>query len=87
MSWFLNNLGSLLKEKLVILIGDKVVYENIGENMLEFYKDLWKSDEKRDNMAEYGLANENARKLMSKNDSGTKIAKTNGVLHETIATL
>ena len=55
--------------------------------MLEAYKDLWKSDEKRGNMAEYGLANENVKKLMSKDDSGNKTAKTNGVLDETIATL
>ena len=55
--------------------------------MLEAYKDLWKSDEKRDIMVEYGLANENVRKLMSKDDSGNKTAKTNGVLDETIATL
>ena len=79
-SWFLNNLGRLLTEKLLILIGGKVVYENTGESMLELYKDLWKSDEKRDNMAEYRLANENVRKRMSKDDNGNKTAKTNSVL-------
>ena len=38
-------------------------------------------------MAEYGLANENIRKPMSKDDCGDKTAKTDGVLDETIATL
>ena len=33
--------------------------------MLEVYKDLWKSDDKKDSMAKYELANENVRKLMS----------------------
>ena len=36
-------------------------------------------------MAEYGLPNENGRKLMSKHDSGDKTAKTDGVLDVTIA--
>ena len=61
--WFLNNLGRLLTETLPILIGDKVVYENTGESMLEIYKDLWKSDKKRDNMVEYGLAKRERKKI------------------------
>ena len=38
-------------------------------------------------MAEYGLLNENIRKLMSKDDSGDKTAKTDGVLDLNIANL
>ena len=33
----LNNLGRLLTEKLLIFIGDKVVYESTGESMLKIY--------------------------------------------------
>ena len=86
-SWFLNNLGKLLCERLTVNIGGEVVYDSTGESLLETYKDLWKSDKERENMSEYGLANENVRKLMSKDDSGSKAAKTDGVLDPTIANI
>ena len=37
--------------------------------MMEVYKDLWISEEDRDSRQEFGLANENVRKLASKDDS------------------
>ena len=61
------------------------VYQNTGESMMEVYKDLWRSNEDRDNRQEFGLANENVRKLVSKDDSGNKSAKTDAVLDLTIA--
>ena len=54
---------------------------------MEVYKDLWRSDEDRDNRQEFELANENVRKLVSKDDSGNKATKTDGVLDLTIANM
>ena len=54
---------------------------------MEVYKDLWKSEEDRDNRQDFGIANENVRKLISKDDSGDKVAKTDGVLDLTIASM
>ena len=55
--------------------------------MMEVYKDLWRSEEDRDNRQDFGLANENVRKLVSKDDSANKATKTNGVLDLTIANM
>ena len=68
-SWFLNNLGKLLKKRLVVKFAGEIVYDNTGESLLEIYKDLWKPDYERDDMIEYGIGNENVRKLISKHDS------------------
>ena len=79
-SWFLNNLGRLLVDRLNDNVQGVEVYQNTGESMMEVYKDLWRSNEDRDNRQEFGLANENVRKLVSKDDSGNKSTKTDGVL-------
>ena len=84
-SWFLNNLGRLLIDQLCIRVQGKKVYQNTGESILEVYKDLWRSDVDRENRQQYGIANENVRKLISKHDSADKAAKTDGVLDTTIA--
>ena len=55
--------------------------------MMDVYKDLWRSDEDCDNRQEFGLANENVRKLVSKDDSGNKATKTDEVLDLTIANM
>ena len=55
--------------------------------MTEVYKDLWRSEEDRENRQEFGIANENVRKLISKDDSANKAAKTDGVLDLTIANM
>jgi hypothetical protein len=49
-SWFMNNLGKLLCERLMIRVGGEIVYDNNGESLIEVYKDLWKMDTKRANM-------------------------------------
>ena len=74
-SWFLNNLGRLLIERLEISVQGKLVYQNTGESILEVYKDLWRSALDRENRQEYGIANENVRKLISKDDSADKSTK------------
>ena len=79
-SWIGNNLGRLLCEELHVRIGGEVVYENTGESIIEIYKDLWKSDAKRENMIEYGIANENIRKMLSKDDSAVSKNKDDDVL-------
>ena len=86
-SWFLNNLGRLLVDRLSVNVQGVEVCQNTRESMMEVYKDLWRSDEDRDNRQEFGLANENVRKLVSKDDSGSKATKTDGVLDLTIANM
>ena len=39
-SWFLNNLGRLLVDRLSIKVQGVEVYQNTGESMLEVYKDF-----------------------------------------------
>ena len=68
-SWFLNNLGRFLVDRLSVNVQGVEVYQTTGESMMEVYKDLWRSDEDQDNRQEFGLANENVRKLVSKDDS------------------
>ena len=63
------------------------MYQNTGESMMEVYKDLWRSEEDRDSRQEFGLANENVRKLASKDDSGNKSTKTDGILDLIIANM
>ena len=84
-SWFLNNLGRLLIAELEVRVQGKAVYKNSGESVIEVYKDLWRSNADRENRQEYGIANENVRKLISKDDSADKAAKTDDVLDVTIA--
>ena len=75
-SWFLNNLSKLLKNRLVIKFAGEIVYDNMGESILEVYKDLWKPPHERSDMIEYGIGNENVRKLISKDDSGVTSGNT-----------
>ena len=84
-SWFLNNLGRLLVDRLSVFVQGVETYQNTGESMLEIYKDLWRSEDDRKKRQEYGLANENTRKLISKDDSGSDSAKTDGILDKTVA--
>ena len=81
-SRFKNNLERILCEGLAIQIGGEIVYDNRGQGVFETYKDLWKSDSKRNGMLEYGVANENIRKLMSGDDSATTSGKDDDVLLE-----
>ena len=81
-SRFKNNLRRILCEGLTIQIGGEIVYDNRGEGIFETYRDLWKSEAKRDGMLEYGIANENIRKIMSGDDSATTSGKDNDVLLE-----
>ena len=87
-SWFKNNLGRLLSEGLNVRIGGEVVYDNTGESIREIYKDLCKSDDKRKSMVEYGIGNENLRKMLSKDDSAVTVYKAEDVLmakiHDTL---
>ena len=48
-SWFLNNLGRLLVYRLSINVQGVEVYQNTGESLMEVYKDLWRSEEDREN--------------------------------------
>lgn len=70
-SWFNNNLSKLLAERLQIKLAGETVYDNSGESYLSVYKDLWRSKTNRTQSVEYGICNENLRKLISKDDSGS----------------
>ena len=69
-TWFKNNLAKLLQDRLEISVEGKKIYENPKESLFEVYKDLWTSDEIRQNSQQYGIANLNTRKLISKSDDG-----------------
>ena len=84
-SWFLNNLGRLLIDRLSIKVQGVEVYQNTGESILEVYKDLWRSEVDRTNRQDFGIAGENVRKLISKDDSADKAAKSDGALDTAIA--
>ena len=87
-SWFLNNhLGRLFVDRLSVNVQGLEVYQNAKESLIEVYKDLWRSEEDRDNRQDFGIANENFRKLISKDDSSDKVAKNDGVLDVTIASM
>ena len=86
-SWFKNNLGRLLVDRLSINVQGVELYQSTGESLMEVYKDLWRSEEDRDNRQDFGIANENVRKPVSKDDSANKAAKTDGVLDLTIANM
>ena len=81
----LNNLGRILVDRLSVFVQGVEVYQNTGESTMEVYKDLWRSEEDRKSRQEFGLANENVQKLISKDDSGNKSTKTDGILDLTIA--
>ena len=69
-SWFKNNLSKLLQDRLEVSMEGQKIYENPKESLFEVYKDLWTSDEIRQNSHQYGVANLNTRKLISKSDDG-----------------
>ena len=75
-SWFLNNLNKLLCERFVVKFAGEVVYDNTGESVIGVYRDLWKTSSEKDDMVEYGVAGENFRKLISKDDPGTSTGNT-----------
>ena len=78
-SWFINNLSKLLCERLVVKLAGEVIHGNMGESVLGVYRDLWKTSSERDDMVEYGIAGENLRKLISKDDSGASSGNTSKV--------
>ena len=57
------------------------VYQNTEKSLMEVYKDLWRTEEGRDKR------HVSMTILISKNDSGDKTAKTDGVLDLTIANM
>ena len=82
-SFFKNNIGRLLCEKLLVTFTGKVVYDNNRESLIMVYKDLWLSNKCRKDMSEYGIASENLRKLMSGDDSASASDKYDNALFNT----
>ena len=79
-SWFQNNVGKLLVSKLMVKVGGEKAYENDSESIYRVYEDLWKSEKQRKNMIYDGIANENTRKLMSKDDSADKTVASDALM-------
>ena len=69
-SHFLNNLTRQLQKRLQIRVAGETAYDCTHEYLISTYKDLWRSNSERDDMIEYGLANQNLRKLISGDDTG-----------------
>ena len=65
-------------ERFVVKFAE-VVYDNTSESVIGVYRDLWKTNSERDDMVEYGIAGENLRKLISKDDSGASTGNTSKV--------
>ena len=86
-SWFKNNLSKMLQEKLEVNMEGQKIYENPKESLYEVYKDLWKSEEIRQNSQQYGIANLNTRKLLSKSDDGASSGNDQKVSDKLIADL
>ena len=78
-SWFLNNLAKLLSQRIQIKLAGETVYDCSGEYLYGVYKDMWLTVGDRNNMIECGIADENLRKLMSKDDSGATTGDTTKV--------
>ena len=68
-SYFLNNISKLLQKRLQVRLAGETVYDCSGESLYSVYKDLWLTKSKRLGSIEYGLANENLRKLISGDNS------------------
>ena len=86
-SWFKNNLAKLLQDRLEISMEGQKIYENPKESLFELYKDLWVSEELRQNRQQYGIANENTRKLISKLDDDASSGNAQKVSDKLIADL
>ena len=67
---FLNNLSAILQNRVQIKLAGETVYDCSGDYLYNTYSDLWKSTSERGDMIEYGVANENVRKLISNDDGG-----------------
>jgi hypothetical protein len=60
-----------LNQRLQIKLAGETVYDFSGEYLYGVYKDMWLTEGDRNKMIECGLAYENLRKLISKDDSST----------------
>ena len=86
-SWFKNNLTKLLQERLEVSMEGQKSYENPRERLFEVNKDLWVSDEIRQNSHQYGICNFNTRKLISKSDDGASSGNDQKVSDKLMADL
>ena len=86
-SLFKNNLAKMLQDRLEVSMKGQKIYENPKESLYEVYKDLWVSEEIRQNSQQYGIANENTRKLISKSDDGASSGNDQKVSDKLMADL
>ena len=74
-----------MQDRLEISMEGQNIYENPKESLFELYKDLWVSEEVRQNSQQYGLGNENTQKLISKSDDGASSGNSQKVSDKLIA--
>ena len=86
-SWFKNNSAKLLQDRLEVSMEGQKIYENPKESLFEIYKDLWTSNEIRQNSQQYGLANENTCKLISKSNDAALSGNAQRVSDKLVADL
>ena len=86
-TWFKNNLAKLLQDRLEVSMEGQKIYENPKESFFEVYKDLWTSKEVRQNSQQYGIANLNTQKLISKSDDGASSGNDQKVSDKLMADL
>ena len=86
-SWFLNNIMALLKRGLSVTFSNHDSYNNGRESIYQVYKDLWRTKEVRDCLVARGIANtnENTRKLMSGDDTGSGTGNAQNVSDKLMA--
>ena len=77
----------MLQDRLEVSMEGQKLYENPKESVFEVYKDLWVSEEVRQNSQQYGIANLNTRKLISSSDDGSGTGTTQKVSDKLIADL
>ena len=75
-SWFHNDLGRLLQERLQIKVSEKITYNDMGESIFVCYKYLWLKDSVRPNMIEDGIGSLAIIKKISKDDASNSSADT-----------
>ena len=86
-TWFKNNLAKLLQDRLEVSMEGQKIYENPKESLFEVYKDHWTSEEIRQNSHQYGIANLNTRKIISKSDDGASSGNDQNVSDKLMADL
>ena len=64
-----NNIGRAIVKQIRILLQGNIIYELTNADVYNCYKDMWKSDYERGNLAYQGITTENGLKLRMMSDN------------------